>query len=278
MNETSYGGGRWGRAPAWWLQHPATNLDLIGVLCALCTYADRDGFCEPSQATIARQLQRSRPWVNRVIADLAALGFIEKEVRQRKHNNGMTSCRYRLLEEPRQCDANVAAVTAAVTPEDTPRLQDDTNQLTQEHKLTPLAVAREAEPIEFQPSKDGETATDTVPDQFTEIPDNWRPSDDAAKRASLLHPEIDLAVHAAMFVYKCRAKNYRCIPGRLDDLWLSWVAADRLRDDKESRAAPARPNKPSVMRRPTERAEDRFDAWAMAAMTKASRPTDPWSR
>jgi Helix-turn-helix domain len=278
MKEASYGGGRWGRAPAWWLQHPKTDLDLIGVLCALCTYADKDGFCEPSQATIARQLQRSRPWVNRVIADLTALGFIEKEIRQRKHNNGMTSCRYRLLEEPRHCGADVTAVTEPVIAEDTPRHRDDTTHLIQEHKQTPLAIAREAEPIEFQPSKDDEATTITVADQFAEIPDNWEPSDDAAKRASLLHPEIDLAVHAAMFVYKCRAKNYRCIPGRLDDLWLSWVATDRLRDDKEARAAPARPNKPSAMRRPTERSEERFDAWAMAAMTKASRSTDPWSR
>jgi Helix-turn-helix domain len=276
MSEATYGGGRWGRAPAWWLQHPATNLDLIGVLCALCTYADKDGFCEPSQATIARQLKRSRPWVNRVIADLTELGFIEKEVRQRKHNNGTTSCRYRLLDEPRHCGPRVIAVTEPVTAEDTPRHSDDTTHLHQEHKQTPPATAHEAEPIKSHSSKGEEAAA--VADQLAEIPNNWKPSEDAAKRASLLHPEIDLAVHAAMFVHKCRAKNYRCIPGRLDDLWLSWVATDRLRDDKEAKTVPTRPNKSSAALRPAERAEERFDAWAMAAMTRANRSTDPWSK
>jgi hypothetical protein len=276
MSEAKYGGGRWGRAPAWWLQHPATNLDLIGVLCALCTYADKDGFCEPSQATIARQLKRSRPWVNRVIADLTEFGFIEKEVRHRKHNNGTTSCRYRLLDEPRYCDAPVASATEPVTDGDTPCHRDDTTHLYQEHKQTPPAIARAAEPIKSSSSKCEEAAA--VADQLAEIPDNWMPSANAAKRASLLHPEIDLAVHAAMFVHKCRAKNYRCIAGRLDDLWLSWVATDRLRDDKEAKPALTRPNKAGATLRPAERAEERFDAWAMAAMARATRSTDPWSK
>jgi hypothetical protein len=276
MNEASYGGGRWGRAPAWWLQHPATNLDLVGVLCALCTYADKDGFCEPSQATIARQLKRSRPWVNRVIADLTELGFIEKEVRQRKHNNGTTSCRYRLLGEPRHCNPHVIGVTEPVAAEDTPCHSDDTSHLHQEHKQTPPPVVREAEPIKSHSSK-GEQAA-AAADQLTEIPDNWKPSEDTAKRASLLHPDIDLAVHATMFVHKCRAKNYRGILGRFDDLWLSWVATDRLRDDKKAKTMPTGLNKPSAALRPAERAENRFDAWAMAAMTRANRSTDPWSK
>jgi hypothetical protein len=276
MSEATYAGGRWGRAPAWWLQHPATNLDLIGVLCALCTYADKDGFCEPSQATIARQLKRSRPWVNRVIADLTEFGFIEKEVRHRKHNHGTTSCRYRLLDEPRHCDAPVTAVTDPVIDEDTPRHGDDTTHLYQEHKQTSHATVREAEPIKSPSSRCEEAAT--VADQLVESPDDWMPSANTAKRASLLHPEIDLAVHAAMFVHKCRAKNYRCIPGRLDDLWLSWVANDRLRDDKEAKPALTRPNKTGATLRPAERAEERFNAWAMASMARANRSTDPWSK
>jgi hypothetical protein len=276
MSEATYGGSRWGRAPAWWLQHPATNLDLIGVLCALCTYADKDGFCEPSQATIARQLKRSRPWVNRVIANLTELGFIEKEVRQRKHNNGTTSCRYRLLDEPRYCDPPVTDATGSVTDGDTPCHSDDMTHLYQEHKQTPPATARDAESIKSPSSKGEEAAAIAV--QLVEIPDNWMPGANAAKRASLLHPEIDLAVHAAMFVHKCRAKNYRCIPGRLDDLWLAWIAADRLRDDKEAKPTLTRPNKTGAALRPAERAEERFDAWAMAAMARANRSTDPWNK
>jgi hypothetical protein len=167
-------------------------------------------------------------------------------------------------------------VTEAVIDEDTPCHNDDTTHLHQEHKQTLPATAREAEPVK-SPSSKGEEAA-AVADQFAEIPDDWMPSENTAKRASLLHPEINLAVHAAMFVHKCRAKNYRCIPGRLDDLWLSWVATDRLRDDKEAKPALTRPNKPGAALRPAERAEERFDAWAMAAMARTNRSTDPWSK
>jgi hypothetical protein len=278
MSETTYGGGRWGRVPAWWLQHPDTNLDLIGVLCALCTYADKDGFCEPSQATIARQLKRSRPWVNRVIADLTTFGFIEKEMRHRKHNNGTTSCRYRILAEPRHNDTHGTTVTEPVTRIDTPRHRDDTTHLHQEHKQNPPADAREPEPNKSRSERGEEASGISISDRFPEVPVGWKPSNEATQRASLLYPEIDLAVHAAMFVHKCRAKNYRCMPGRLDDLWLSWVANDRLRDEKDIRSASAKSSKPSATLRRTDRAEERFDAWAMAAMTKATRSTDPWSK
>ena len=38
------------------------DADRLAVMAALCTYADEAGFCEPSQATLARRLSRSRPW------------------------------------------------------------------------------------------------------------------------------------------------------------------------------------------------------------------------
>jgi Helix-turn-helix domain len=278
MSETTYGGGRWGRVPAWWLQHPDTNLDLIGVLCALCTYADKDGFCEPSQATIARQLKRSRPWVNRVIADLTTFGFIEKEMRHRKHNNGTTSCRYRILAEPRHNDTHVTTVTEPVTSVDTPCHHGDTIHLLQEHKQNPPADAREPEPNRSTSARAEGGSGIPISDQFPEVPTGWKPSNHATQRANLLYPEIDLAVHAAMFVHKCRAKNYRCMPGRLDDLWLSWVANDRLRDEKDIRSVSAKSSKLGATLRAADRAEERFDAWAMAAMMKATRPTDPWSK
>ena len=92
---------RWGKIPAWWLLHPAVDADRLAVMAALCTYADEAGFCEPSQATLARRLSRSRPWVNRVIADLATAGLIRKQARSRQ-NGGTTSCRYQLAQTPEQ--------------------------------------------------------------------------------------------------------------------------------------------------------------------------------
>jgi hypothetical protein len=278
MTEPAYESCRWGRVPAWWLQHPATNLDLIGVLSALSTYADKDGYCEPSQATIARQLQRSRPWVNRVIADLTSLGFIEKEARHRRHNNGTTSCRYRLLETPPQRDTPVNTMTDRVITEDTPRHLDDTTHLPQEHKQSSRTSAYEEQSITSSSLADEPAACPASTSQNVDIPEDWKPSSQATKRASELYPEIDLAVHATMFVHKCRAKDYRCIPNRVDDLWLSWVATDRLRDDRDARSRPRNADKSKPARNPAERAEERFDAWAMAAITTANRHGTPGSK
>ncbi len=78
---------RWGRVPAWWLLHPDVDADRF---CVLATYADEHGVCVPSQVTLAQRLQRSRPWVNRVVAQLAAAGLLEK-VQRSRGNGGTTS-------------------------------------------------------------------------------------------------------------------------------------------------------------------------------------------
>ena len=91
------GAGRWGWIPAWWLHHPDMTPERLGLLAALTTYADDQGWCDPSQAKLARWLNRSRRWVNGAIADLAELKpqLVEKTTRTRP-NGGMTSCLYRL--------------------------------------------------------------------------------------------------------------------------------------------------------------------------------------
>ncbi|NSW52896.1 MAG: helix-turn-helix domain-containing protein [Anaerolineae bacterium] len=72
------------------------NYAALRVLGILCSYADKDGYCYPSQATIAKRLNVSRPAVNRQIQVLEKLGYVEVERRSGK-SGGETSCLYRII-------------------------------------------------------------------------------------------------------------------------------------------------------------------------------------
>jgi len=72
------------------------NCAALRVLGILCSYADKDGYCYPSQATIAKRLNVSRPAVNRQIQVLEKLGYVEVKRRSAK-SGGETSCLYRII-------------------------------------------------------------------------------------------------------------------------------------------------------------------------------------
>jgi hypothetical protein len=79
-----------------WRDDDRLDADHIAVLAVLSTYADRHGVCWPSQSTLAQKLRRSRPWVNRVLRDLAEFGVISK-LRRRYPKRGERSCLYDLI-------------------------------------------------------------------------------------------------------------------------------------------------------------------------------------
>src|SRR5690625_2848241 len=144
---------RWARVPAWWLLHPGMNIDRFGVLAALSTYADERGICTPSQGTLARRLKRSRPWVNRVIAELVSLGLIKKRARSRK-NGGTTSCEYvvrfsaEVAADPiRSAEAEEPCAQwsqAPVSPGDSPCHDGDRNQVDTEQNPCPRMIDRKS--------------------------------------------------------------------------------------------------------------------------------------
>jgi hypothetical protein len=266
---------RWGKVPAWWLMHPEIDADRFAVLAALATYADENGFCEPSQGTLAKRLCRSRPWANRVVADLAAIGLLRKQTRARP-NGGTTSCRYQLAQSPEQAEAFVAhgaapemAVvvrTRAGHRTDTPCQRDDTNHLDLEHiqNSRPDAPAAPAP----APTHEQDTLTSTSPDNVQGSPSReWLPSEETVAEALRLCPEADLDEHTARFVARCRAKGYRY--ASLEDAWLEWLLSDRRATRHETTTGSPVAAFPSRRaERPTARAEhrfDRFEAWATSA-------------
>lgn len=73
------------------VRDPRVSDAQLRVLNALGMYSDRDGWCFPSQGTLAEDIGKSRQTVNGYIADLTELGYVEK------HKRFDNSIRYRLL-------------------------------------------------------------------------------------------------------------------------------------------------------------------------------------
>lgn len=277
MAETLRTTTRWARVPAWWLLHPGVDADRFCVLAALATYADEHGMCVPSQATLAQHLRRSRPWVNRVVAQLAATGFLEKTARSRG-NGGTTSCLYRLRLTPPDgtaLDADApllpestqaapgADVTGPMPHTDTPCQAGDTNQLYPEQDNMP--APRAAMPIHGI---------------ATEVPSDWEPSVADAAEALRLCPGADLPAHTAHFRARCRARGYCYRAGRLGDAWLAWLLEDHGAPSRRTtnRTPPGPlPAANGPVRLPPSPAL-RFAAWAAAAAFPApARAASPWS-
>ena len=243
---------RWGKVLAWWLLDPRIDADRFCVMAALATYADEDGFCEPSQATLARRLKRSRPWGNRVIADLVKDGFLDKTARIRR-NGGTTSCRYRLAQTPLDFrGADVTTETSLCHANDAPRHGHDRSQLEPEQIQTTQPAMRAA-PISDPANSD----TSVGP-----VPADWVPSADTVAKARAVFPVADTLSHSAMFVARCRSKGYRYRPETLDDTWLAWFIEDQRRDTarrvRDPRVRPVMLGKQGV-------SAARFDAWTVSA-------------
>ncbi len=268
---------RWGKAHAWWLQLPDMDADRWCVMTALATYADEDGVCHPSQATLARWLKRSRPWVNRVIGELAGAGLIRKTARTRTGNAGTTSCEYRIVAHPaglgiseqhaRGAAPGRQVADSACHDGDTPCHDRDTTHLETKQNHTARATAHDPADSENAGTKKGQ--------QGCAVPDNWSPSDEAIEAARVLSPDADLEAHAMMFAARSRAKGYLWRQGRMNDAWLAWLAEDRIRDGQRERRRAERPIESRPRERPGDAGGKRFAAWAKAAESPRLRTSTP---
>ncbi|WP_207540748.1 helix-turn-helix domain-containing protein [Sabulicella rubraurantiaca] len=237
------------------------NADRYAVLAALSTYADDQGWCFPSQGTLARWLKRSRPWVNQIIADLARLGFVEK-TQWRRNDGGMSSCRYRIVEYlPVTAKGSVEAATGAGRQPDRGCHPGDRNQPKAEQNQNPPAAPRATELSR---------STDERADprgELVSVPKDWAPSADELGEAARLAPRMDLSRHTAKFVHRCQAKGYRYRADCIGAAWLSWLIEDLAKE-----APPAEPGRVRSGGGKTDWAEERLGAWAAAAHAPAVRP------
>jgi hypothetical protein len=256
---------RWGKAHGWWLLHPMMDADRFCILAALSTYADDQGTCHPSQATLARHLKRSRPWVNRVIAELTEFGLIEKRARTRSGNAGTTSCEYRLVAQSGmniQDEAPATQMTASRQDGDAPCQDGDTTQSKTKQNQYTRPGTRDPNSQSIQPEAKKRPRTEPVPQA-------WRPSAEVVAVAKTLCPAVDLDAHAVMFAAKSRSKGYHYLTNAIDDAWLAWLLEDGMRNDvgKNPQRKNVGPGAPftTVRLSPYEIAEQRFAAWAASA-------------
>ncbi|ALG72345.1 hypothetical protein VY88_31865 [Azospirillum thiophilum] len=267
---------RWGRIPAWWLDHPDLDADGLAVLAALSTYADEAGICWPSQATLADKLKRSRPTVNRILGRLESLGLVTIEHR-RATNGGRLSCRYRLVLTTPQGAATGGA--GADIPADS-------------RADSPCPAASQKQP-------ESEQIPDTLhlrtgkarSGESEQVAQDWVPSAEDRQWAQDRFPTVDVDRHAERFVQQCRAHGYRYRDAAA--AWRSWLLQDMARAGLQSgngadrrAAGPAPRHAPRSQSRPAVDAEQRLSAWASVAArlngqspaggTAANTAANPW--
>ena len=248
-----------------WIGHPDTGVDEIAVLAVLALHADRHGVCWPSQALLARLLNRSRPWVNKVINQLCDLGLLVKTHRSRD-DGGNRSCLYRLVHPAFTAGQHAAplcdvAASAPCPAGDSPRPGSDSPCPEPDNRKNPNELKPDSPPTagaaslaRIEPSLQNTPAL---------LPADWQPGDDDLIWAIERFPATDLARHTERFVARCRAKGYLYRdPGAA---WRAWLIDDL------AHPAPGRPHRsvaPSGPKVPP--AYQRYQVWAEVAGVAAA--------
>lgn len=255
---------RWGKIPAWWLDHPELDADGLAVLAALATHADRQGRCWPSQTTLAGKLKRSRSWVGKIVARLAATGILAVEDRW-SATGGRLSCLYVLDFGDAPAGSGSGATPAAVH-RDAPAHRPGTPAAA---GATPCHDGRqEQDPEQIPDSRSARAQAGAT------VPPDWTPDADDLAWAQARFPGLDLAGHAERFVLRCQAHGYRYRD--VAAAWRAWLAEDAASGfgtGTGAGGAVARAASPS--RRPAAGVPDpgaRVDAWMAAALAARNTP------
>ncbi|AWU96215.1 helix-turn-helix domain-containing protein [Azospirillum ramasamyi] len=293
MTDHSANPNRWGRIPAWWLDHPELDADGLAVLAALSTYADDMGVCWPSQATLAGKLKRSRPTVNRILGRLEALGLVTIEHR-RSASGGRLSCRYRLaLTVTDDAGQGARVDSPADSAMDSPCPAASHEQLEPEQNPDTLHRRAGRPRVAGQEPAHARSVAKPAPKPTAEpVDQDWTPSATDRQWAASRFPAVDLDRHAERFVQQCRAHGYRYRD--VAAAWRSWLLQDMTRmaqqpaeatgnpANRANRKADARPDAKRSANRPAADAEQRLSAWASVAARLNGQPgaaagtANPW--
>ncbi|MBP2315495.1 helix-turn-helix domain-containing protein [Azospirillum soli] len=254
--------GRWGRIPAWWLEHPDLDADGLAVLAALSTFADEHGVCWPSQSTLAAKLKRSRPTINRILQGLNDIGLVSIEHRKGR-NGARLSCLYRLRVE--QDGKAVAKVTARPVQD----LDRDNSA------VNAPCPATSQEHLHSEQIPDSLASGRRVP--VRDVPSDWMPCANDMAWAKARHAEIDFVRHVEGFVLRCQAHGYRYRD--ISAAWRAWLAQDAAAGKAPvARNMPfAGGSAPTPSSTRGTAAELRLGAWAAAAAELRQRTTMSWS-
>ncbi|OYD83711.1 helix-turn-helix domain-containing protein [Azospirillum brasilense] len=200
---------RWGKIPAWWLDHPDLDADGFAILAALATFADENGVCWPSQSTLAAKLKRSRPTINRILQRLGDIGLVSIEHR-RGRDGSRLSCLYRL-----RIAQNEAA---AAQPEMRPVPDGDRDDSPANAPCpTPSQKQLHSEQIPDSHASGGRRP-------LRDVPADWMPTPDDLAWARNHFSSVDLGRHVEGFVLRCQAHGYRYRD--ISAAWRAWLTQD----------------------------------------------------
>lgn len=258
MTATTDTNSRWGKIPAWWLDHPDLDADGFAVLAALATFADETGVCWPSQSTLAAKLKRSRPTVNRILQRLDDIGLVGIEHR-RGRDGARLSCRYRL-----RLDRDEETVAGAAV---CPVREDDRD----DSDTDAPCPAPSQEQLQSEQILDSHAPGVRGP--VRDVPADWMPTTDDLAWAGSRFGTVDLGRHVEGFVLRCQAHGYRYRD--ISAAWRAWLAQDAAAGKAPSRSAAifAGPTGAAAGHSRRSAGEQRADAWmAVAARLKATQP------
>ncbi|KAA0570104.1 helix-turn-helix domain-containing protein [Azospirillum sp. Sh1] len=268
---------RWGRIPAWWLDHPGLDADGFAVLAALATFADDGGLCWPSQSTLAAKLKRSRPTINRIIQGLSELGLVGVEHR-RGRDGARLSCLYRLRFTPTDAESpDLAAATRPVPAADRPVPMTDRDD-SSTNTPCPLASQEQVHSKQIPDSHASGEPTDTR-ERAQPVPEDWMPTAADLAWAKARHADIDLGRHVEGFILRCRAHGYRYRD--VSSAWRAWLSQDAavgkapVSRDRSPISASSRPS--ATTSATATAAEQRLNAWSAAAAELRRRSAPSWS-
>ncbi|KAA0574386.1 helix-turn-helix domain-containing protein [Azospirillum sp. B21] len=256
MTTTTDTNSRWGKIPAWWLDHPDLDADGFAVLAALATFADETGVCWPSQSTLAAKLKRSRPTVNRILQRLDDIGLVGIEHR-RGRDGARLSCRYRLRLDR---DEETVAGTAVCPVREDDRDDSDTDA---------PCPAPSQEQLQSEQILDSHAPG--VREPVRDVPADWMPTADDLAWAGSRFGTVDLGRHVEGFVLRCQAHGYRYRD--ISAAWRAWLAQDAAAGKAPSRNAAifADPAGAAAGHSRRSAGEQRADAWmSVAARLKAT--------
>lgn len=209
------------------------------VLAALGTYSDKDGWCYPTQATLASRLSITRQAVNKSLQQLSDLGYITIKP-QFNQDGGKRANLYRLnLDRPAETmQPDVAPMQPEVDTHATPEVASHATYHVASHATSEVAYNVPLErPIETTHSKEQVKRAKRPP---TPAPDDFPISVEMEEWADANCPEVDLPKETRRFLDSARSKGREYADWLA--AWRGWMTNDFPKAMKRGRSARASPN------------------------------------